>query len=75
MGGDDDYTFAEEVVTGLVYLGVTSVDSVEYSRLTIDGEWIVGMQVGFHGDDLVDADLELKMDEAGNLMAFDLLIM
>jgi len=30
----------------------------------------------FHfGDDPVDADLELKMDEAGNLMAFDLLIM
>jgi len=30
----------------------------------------------FHfGDDLVDTDLELKTDEAGNLMAFDLLIM
>jgi len=41
-------TFDEEVVTGLVYLGITSVDSVEYSRLTIDGERIVGMQVGFH---------------------------
>ena len=27
------------------------------------------------GDDPVDADLELKTDEAGNLMAFDLLIM
>jgi len=30
----------------------------------------------FHfGDDLVDADLELQPDEAGNLVAFDLLIM
>ena len=30
-------TFAEEVVTRLVYLGVTRVDSVEYSGLMIDG--------------------------------------
>jgi len=30
----------------------------------------------FHfGDGLVDADLELKTDEVGNLMVFDLLIM
>ena len=41
-------TFAEEVVTGLVYLGITSVNSVEYSGLMIDGKRIVGMQVGFH---------------------------
>lgn len=38
-------TFAEEVVTGLAYLEITSVDSVEYSGLMIDGERIVGMQV------------------------------
>ena len=36
-------TFAEEVVTGLVYLGITSVNSVEYSGLMIDGKRIVGM--------------------------------
>ena len=30
-------TFTKEVVTGLVYLGITSVDSVESSRLMIDG--------------------------------------
>jgi len=30
-------TVAEEVVTGLIYLGVTSVDRVEYSGLVIDG--------------------------------------
>ena len=65
-------TFAEEVVTGLVYLGIASVDSVEYSGLMIDGERIVGIHFG---DDPVDAHLELKADEAGNLMAFDLLIM
>ena len=41
-------TFAEEVVTGLVYLGITSIDGVEYSGLMIDGKRIVGMQVGFH---------------------------
>jgi len=41
-------TVAEEVVTVWVYLGITSVDSVEYSGLMIDGERIVGMQVGFH---------------------------
>ena len=41
-------TFAEEVITGLAYLEITSVDSVEYSGLMIDGERIVGMQVGFH---------------------------
>jgi len=41
-------TFAEEVVTGLVYLGAASVDGVEYFRLMIDGRRIVGMQVGFH---------------------------
>jgi len=35
--------FAEEVVTMLVYLGITSIDSVEYSGLMID-ERIVGMQ-------------------------------
>ena len=35
-------TFAEEVVTGLVYLGITSVDGVEYSGLMIDGKRIVG---------------------------------
>jgi hypothetical protein len=40
-------TFAEEVVTGLAYLEITSVDSVEYSGLMIDGERIVGMQVRF----------------------------
>lgn len=40
-------TFAEEVVTGLAYLEITSVDSVEYSGLMIDGERIVGMQVSF----------------------------
>jgi len=28
--------FAEEVVTGLVYLGITTVDSAEYSGLMID---------------------------------------
>jgi len=33
-------TFAEEVVTGLVYLGITNVDSVEYSGLMMDGESI-----------------------------------
>ena len=33
-------TFAEEVVTGLIYLIVTSVDSVEYSGLVIDRERI-----------------------------------
>jgi len=32
-------TFAEEVVTELVYLGITSVDGVEYSGLMIDG-WV-----------------------------------
>ena len=31
-------TFAEEVVIGLVYLGITNADSVEYSVLIIDGE-------------------------------------
>ena len=36
-------TFAEEVVTGLVSLGITSVDSIDYSGLIIDGERIVGM--------------------------------
>jgi len=36
--------FAEEVVTMLVYLEITSIDSVEYSGLMIDGERIVGMQ-------------------------------
>jgi len=41
-------TFAEEVATGLSYLRVTSVDSIESPGLTIDGERIVGMQVGFH---------------------------
>ena len=65
-------TFAEEVVTGLAYLGITGVDGVDYSGLVIDGERIVGIHFD---DDLVDADLELKTDEAGNLMAFDLLIM
>jgi len=33
-------TFAEEVVTGLVYLGVTNVDSVKYCGLMIDVERI-----------------------------------
>jgi len=51
MGGmviKQSTTFAEEVVTGLVYLGVLSVDGVKYSGLMIDGKRIVGMQVGFH---------------------------
>ena len=43
-----------------------------YSGLRIDGQRIVGMQVGFH--DLVDANLELKTDEPRNLMALNLLI-
>jgi len=30
--------FAEEVDTGLAYLGITSVDSVVYSGLMIDGD-------------------------------------
>jgi len=29
-------TFVEEVITGLAYLEITSVDSVEYSGLMID---------------------------------------
>jgi len=35
-------TSVEEVVTGLVYLGITSVDGVEYSGLMIDGSglWV-----------------------------------
>jgi len=37
-------TFAKEVVTGLVYLGITSVDGVEYSGLMIDAKRIVGMR-------------------------------
>ena len=41
-------TFAEEVITGLVYVEITSVDGVEYSGLMVDGKQIVGMQVGFH---------------------------
>ena len=65
-------TFVEEVITGLAYLEITSVDSVEYSGLMIDAERIVGIHFS---DDVVDADLELKTDEARNLMAFDLLIM
>jgi len=40
-------TFAEEVITGLPYLEITSVDSVEYSGVMMDGERIVGMQVRF----------------------------
>lgn len=71
-------TFAEEVVTGLAYLEITTVDSVEYSGLMIDAERIVGMQVRvratFRGE-LDGIDLELQTDEAGNLMALDLLIM
>ena len=71
-------TFAEEVVTGLVYLGITRVDSVEYSGLMIDrgGLWACRKAPMFHcGDDLVGADLELQTDAAENLMALDLLIM
>ena len=51
MGGmviKQSTTFADAVVTGLVYLGITSVYGVEYSGLMIDGKRIVGMQVGFH---------------------------
>ena len=72
-------TFAEEVVTGLAYLEITSVDSVEYSGLMIDGERIVGMQVRFSlshpRHELDSVDMELQTDEAGNLTALDLLIM
>jgi len=41
-------TFAEVGVTVWVYLGITGVDRGEYSGLIIDGERIVGTQVGFH---------------------------
>jgi len=38
-------TFAEEVV---YWVGIRSVDGVEYSGLMMDGKRIVGMQVGSH---------------------------
>jgi len=41
--------FTEEVVTGFVYLGITGVDSVEYSGLMIDGERI---SFGTHNETL-----------------------